>query len=147
MRRRLRSPSKNRREKIRKDRLAGRAEPLRFMLVAVRLKSDQFRNLRIKPRERVWERNAGKFANVLALTCACETAAPIAPFIESHDQGAIEWRREVSTGCMAQMVIEALHPIPSTRRHVAYDSKVVQLAAQLPRRFIQEIDARFRRER
>ncbi len=115
----MRSPPKDRREKIRKDRLTGRAEPLRLMLVAMRLKADQFRNLRVEPGERVWKRNADKFADVLALTRACETAAPIAPLVESDDQSSIELRREISASCMAQMVIEALHAISSAHRHIA----------------------------
>src|ERR1700722_17709211 len=147
MRWRLRNPPKHRREEICKDGLTGRAEPLRFMLVAMRLKSDQLRDLRIEPCERVWKRNADKFADVLTLTRACETAASIPTLVESYDQRSIKRRREISAGGMAQMVIEASHAIPSARRHVAYDSKIVQLTAQLARCFIQEIKAGFGRKR
>src|ERR1700720_78450 len=107
MRRRLRSAAKHPREEIRKNGLTGRAEPLRLMLVSVRMKPDQFRNLGVKPGERVRKCNAGKFADVSAFTRARETAAAIAPLVESDDQSPSERRCVVSAGCMAYMMIEA----------------------------------------
>ena len=147
MRRRLRSAPEHTGKEMSISGLTSRAEPLRLMLVAVRLKSDQFRNLSVKPGERVRKWNAGKFADVSVFTRPGKAAAAIAPLVESDDHSPIKRRCVVSAGCMAYMMIEALHAIPGARRHIAYDSKIVQLTAQLTGCFIQEIDAGFGGER
>ena len=121
---------------IRENGIAGRAQPLRLMLFAVRLESDELGDLAEKPGQRVGKADGSDFSNLPVLTGSRETAAPVAPLVERDDQSAIKWRGEESAGRMAQMVIKTLDAIARAGRHVSQDPEIVEFAAKLARRFV-----------
>src|SRR6185437_60125 len=110
--------------------LRRKAKPLRFVLMLVGPVADQFGDLRIDPREGIWEGHVLFDADLFAFADGEHSGAAISAFIAGENQCAIERRGVKRAGRVAKMMIEMQDGNAGISGKQTKDSLVVQVAGK-----------------